>query len=907
MTQNNKRLGVSGAIRSAKKRAAASKRRTKRNISVYSNLVTNHRTKRELKARRRAEYLATLPKHPVKRLLYILNPKRQLKFWFSKDGLKMGLKLFAGAILILVLLIGALFAYYRKDLDAIRPGELDKRVQTTVTKYYDRNGKLLWEDKGTGNYTLVVKSDQISDPMKKATVAIEDKDFYKHGGVSFTGITRALLSNAQGNSTQGGSTLTQQLVKQVFFPPDQAQERGLAGIPRKIKEMILAIEVERMYNKDQILTLYLNESPYGGRRNGVESAAQTYFGKPAKDLTLAESALLAAIPNNPSVYNPYLPEGHDALIERQHKVLDNMVEMKYITQAEADDAKKVPIMDTVKQPTEQYSDMKAPHFVLMVKDQLEQQLGKAVVGSGGLTVTTTLDLDVQSKLEDAMNQMFTGRLGSPECGGNCAVYAGFENGAAAVQDTQTGQLLAMMGSKDYKAEGFGENNAAVSFIPPGSTIKPFVYAQLFQKQPDGKPNWGAGSILSDTKTTFGTWTPNNADLGFKGNISIRTSLDLSRNIPAAKAMQVAGIEPTWKTIRDLGDTSYCTHGGETEAGLASSIGSCGLRLVDHVNAIASLGRMGAYIPQSTYLEVKSSNGEILKKYKAAEPNQVIDPQAAYIVNDILSDARVRSGLLGTSSLATMNGKGIKIAVKTGTTDLPINGKPYSKDLWAIGYTPSLSMAVWLGNSDNKTLIVGRGNSRIPMYMVDQVMAGVTDLYKSQNKLADDYWKRPAGIQTINGDIYPSYFNKANAPSNTPMIFDRISKKKATDCTPEGAKETVSVMKITDPVTKQESITAPDGYDPKADDDVHLCGDAKPSASVTIHNSTATVAYTAGKFTPTTVELFVDGQSVGSKAISATGTWDVALSASTGTHTVTATITDSGYYQSTSAPVTYKAK
>jgi penicillin-binding protein 1A len=288
-----------------------SKKPTRR-VSVYSNLARKHRTKRDQKARRKAEYLASLPKHPLKRITYRLHPKRLAAFWFSKHGLYTFLKLVGAGALILLLLAFALFSYYRKDLDAIRPGSLSQRVKTTVTTYYDRNGKVLWEDKGNGDYTLVVDGDKISPYMKQATVAIEDKEFYSHGGVSVTGLVRAALSNASGNSTQGGSTLTQQLVKQVFFPPDEAQQRGLAGIPRKIKEMILAIEVERMYNKTQIIDLYLNESPYGGRRNGVESAAQTYFGKSAKDLTLAESALLASIPNQPGLYDPYNVAGHDA-------------------------------------------------------------------------------------------------------------------------------------------------------------------------------------------------------------------------------------------------------------------------------------------------------------------------------------------------------------------------------------------------------------------------------------------------------------------------------------------------------------------------------------------------------------------------------------------------------------------
>jgi len=243
-------------------------------VSVYSNLAAKRRTKKDAEARRRAEYLASLPKQPLKRLLYRLHPRRVAQFLFSKRGAYAILKVVGGFFLVLALIIAGLFTYYRKDLDAIRPGEIDKRVQTTVTKYLDRSGQLLWEDKGSGDYKLVVDGNQISDYVKKATIAVEDRDFYNHHGISLAGISRAFLSNSQGNAVQGGSTLTQQLVKQAFFEKSEIEKRGLDGIPRKIKEVILSIEVERMYNKDQILNLYLNEASYGGRRNGVGSAGR---------------------------------------------------------------------------------------------------------------------------------------------------------------------------------------------------------------------------------------------------------------------------------------------------------------------------------------------------------------------------------------------------------------------------------------------------------------------------------------------------------------------------------------------------------------------------------------------------------------------------------------------------------
>ncbi len=862
-------------------------KKSTRNVSVYSNLATKHRKRRDTKARKKAEYLATLPKHPIKRILHRLHPKRIAAFWFSKKGLFTLLK-GLGALALIVLLLGfALFSYYRKDLDAIRPGTLSQRVKTTVTTYYDRNDKLLWEDKGDGDYTLVVNGDKISPFMKQATVAIEDKDFYNHGGVSATGLVRATLSNAQGNSTQGGSTLTQQLVKQVFFA-DDSQKRGLSGIPRKIKEMILAVEVERMYNKSQIINLYLNESPYGGRRNGVESAAQTYFGKPAKDLTLAESALLASIPNQPGLYDPYNLAGHDALIARQHRTLDNMVEMKYITKEQSTTAKSVAILDKVKPLSDQLADIKAPHFVLMVRSQLEKSLGKTVVGNGGLVVKTTLDLDIQTKLEEQMNAMFSSSQ---------PAFAGFTNGAGVVEDTQTGQIVALLGSRDYQYEGFGQDNAATAFIQPGSSIKPLVFAQLFQNQGEGKANFGSGSILADSTTTFeGGYKPQNADGGFRGNINVRKSLDLSRNIPAIKAMAIAGKEEVWKTIRDMGNTYYCTQGADAQAGLSSAIGGCGTRMIDHTNSMASLGRMGVYMPHSSILEVKSSTGEVLKKYKS-ETKQVIDPQAAYVVNDILGDAPARSQLFGRTITPITDAAGFKMAVKTGTSDK--DKKP--KDIWTVAYTPQLAMSVWLGNPDTSPL--ANGNSSIPARILDPVMAFALQKYRD-NGINMAWFDQPAGIQRIAGEVYPSYYNKATGVSNTRLTFDRVSKKKATDCTPAGAKIEIGVIKAIDPFTKKEVISASDGYDATANDDAHTCGEPGPSVSIgSITGKTVVISITAGKFSLQDLTVSCDDKVLTTRQAAASNS--ISLSEANPTCTLTAVATDSGYYTGSASPVVYK--
>lgn len=868
-----------------------------RKMSVYSNLARNRRLKKDVASRKKAEYLATLPKQPVKRLIYRLHPKRVTKFWFSKQGAILALKLAGVGILLMIVLIGGLFAYYRKDLDAIRPGELAKRVQTTVTTYTDRNGVPLWEDKGDGNYTLAVKSDKISKVMKQATIAIEDKDFYNHSGISPSGIMRAVFNNLNGGSVQGGSTLTQQLVKQVFFA-DEANKRGLSGIPRKIKEAILAIEVERMYDKEQILTLYLNESSYGGRRNGVESGAQTYFGKSAEKLTLPEAAMLAAIPNRPSLYDPYNVDGNEALINRQHKVLDDMVDQKYITKEQAEEAKKYPIIDSIKPAAEQFKDIQAPHFVQMVRGQLEAELGKATVGRGGLTVKTTLDKRIQDKLEESMTDMFASSV---------PAYAGFTNGAATVEDTKTGQIVAMMGSRDFSYPGFGQDNAALAYIQPGSTIKPFVYSQLFSKQEEGKPNFGSGSILADDKSMDKIYGAplQNADGRFLGNITIRKALALSRNVPAVKAMYIAGIEPTLKTIREMGNTNYCTQGADAQVGLAAAIGGCGTRQIDLVNAFATLGRNGSYKPVSTILEVKNSQGQIIKKYTDAPDKQVVDPQVAYILADILSDDDARAGLYGRNFYG-LHIPGVQTAVKTGTSDK--GGKP--KDIWTVSYSPALTMGVWLGNPD--TSILSNGNSSLPARIVGPVMEYAhKTVYAEEGKWKPgDWYTQPEGIKRIGNEVYPAWYDQRQTQLGEKMTFDQVSKKKATDCTPEAAKVSITVIKTTDPITNKTSYVASDGYNANADDDVHDCGDAKPEVgSIDVQKAGGksykiNVSAVAGRYKLKDITIEVNGKVIATLPASGSGTYSTTYEFSdNSTQTITATARDEVFYSDSGSTTT----
>lgn len=862
-----------------------------RKHSVYANLAHKRKTKKDAASRKRAEYLATLPKHPVKRLLYRLHPRRVFKFWFSKRGLLLGLKIFGVAVLLGVLFVGGLFAYFRKDLDQIRPEELAKRVQTTVSRYYDRNDVLLWEDKGSDNYKLVVKSDEISNYLKEATVAIEDRDFYKHHGVSPSGIMRAAINNTSSDTVQGGSTLTQQLVKQVFFTQSgEAAERGISGIPRKIKEAILAIEVERMYDKDQILTLYLNESPYGGRRNGAESAAQTYFGKTAKDLTLAEASLLAAIPQNPSVYNPYNVLGHPGLIDRQHTVLDYMAREGFVTQTEADEAKKVAIIDTLRPETDQFADIKAPHFVLSVRSQLQQELGTATVGKGGLTVKTTLDVRVQEKLEAEMTSFFASGVPTSN---------GISNGAATVEDTQTGQIIALLGSRDFRYAGFGQDNAATAFIQPGSTVKPLVFAKLFEDRGSDQQNYGSGTVLKDERidNIYGTKL-NNWDNRFMGDLSIRRGLALSRNIPAVKAMYISGVEDTLDTIHELGAKSFCTQEAAAGVGLSSAIGGCGVKQIDLVNAYSTLGRSGTYKPSTMVLEVKNSSNETIKKWKD-EGKQVLDPQVAYILTDILSDPDARASLHGRYPLG-LYVDGVQTAGKTGTSDR--DSKP--KDLWIVNYSPTLTMGLWLGNSDTST--IRTSNSVLGGVVVSNVLSyAYKDVYASEDKWKPGNWfERPEGLQQQGRELYPSWWNRNQGRSQQKLTFDRVSKFKATDCTPEAAKIEIDVLKSIDPVTKREVFIAPDGYDASKDDDQHSCDDPKPSVLISGYSSSGagvvSFSTSQGKFALRSIDILVNSKPVGSVSGSASSAIVGMLKSG---DKISIVVNDEGYYSSPSSTYT----
>ncbi|MDO4978868.1 MAG: transglycosylase domain-containing protein [Candidatus Saccharibacteria bacterium] len=796
-----------------------------KSMNVYSSLVHKKRAKKEAAARKRAEDLATLPKQPVARFFARLHPKRVAKFIFSKRGAIAIGKFIAACILLGIIGLGALFLYYKNDLESIRLDEMT--VQETVNTYLDRNGNVLWEDKGEGDYRLVVDGDEISTYMRQATVAIEDKNFYNHPGVDVWGIIRAAFSTLSGRGVQGGSTLTQQLIKQLYFS-SEAANRTVTGLPRKVKEMILALEVEKMYTKEQIITMYLNESPYGGRRNGVESAAQTYFNKTAKELDLAESALLAAIPNNPAVLNPYNTYANDALIARQQKVLDVMVEMGYITQEQADEAKAVDILDRVKPESSQYDNIKAPWFVLEVKQLLEDKYGISVMRSGGYTITTTLDIRAQEAAEAAI-----------EKGKQYFYVNGSDNLALSSVDVETGQVIAMVGSVDWNNEEYGSVNATTALLEPGSTIKPVLdYGPLFMQR-DGV-NYSPGSILIDENIDkiycagyTGKCALANSTGEHAGPISIRESLANSLNIPAVKALYINGIENSLDIAHRLGDWSYCS---DNSGGLSIAIGSgCGVKGVEHANAYASIARGGVYKELAYVLELKNSNGEVIEKWEDKEGERVYDEQVAYMLLDTLSDAdaRMRYFYLQARSVGFVV-PNVWTASKTGTTTT--QNAAIGKDLWFASVSTAVATTVWNGNHDGSGLTSILNNP--VREAVGAYMEAVHKIYNEEGKWNyGDKPVRPKGIQTlkINGktDIYPSWYNsKSTNSSSETLAFNKANKKLATECTPEALRVEISGIKTTDPVSGNTSWSLTDKnykYDKDNKDD---CKYSSPSVTLT---------------------------------------------------------------------------
>jgi membrane peptidoglycan carboxypeptidase len=602
-------------------------------LKVNQSLADRVKARKSARETAKALYLSTLPKDRWKRLIYRMHPRRLADYWFSREGGIMALKIIGVAIVVGFFLTIGMFAYFRKDLPNIKDISGEK-LGGNIT-YYDRTGQtVLWQDYDAVK-RIPVQGDNISPYMKQATVAIEDKDFYKHGAFDVRGIMRATVNDLSGKSgsVQGGSTITQQLVK---LNENWTNNRT---ITRKVKELILAVELEREYNKNDILTGYLNIAPYGGVEYGAETAARDYFHKSAKDLTLPEATMLAAIPQAPSYYSPYGSSKYnpsvtsdtfsqEALLTRQHYILDLMVKQGFISKNQADDAKKVDVLASVQQQTPKYQGIKAPYFVLATKQQLEQTFGASTVKRGGWKVTTTLDMDLQNKAEELVQSNLR----------NIKRY-GADTEAMVNEDVQTGQIVSLVGGTDFNNADYGQNNYAAGIkIPPGSSFKPYDYTTLI----NNNNNVGAGSVLYDTQGALPGYPctnkqqPKNGgncledyDFIYPGPLTLRYALGGSRNVPAVKAMLLASpndkstghVTSVNKVISTASSMMYNTYNDSKHRSSyncyadealtqtsqcygAAAIGDGAfLHLDDHVNGLATLARLGKAIPHTYILKI----------------------------------------------------------------------------------------------------------------------------------------------------------------------------------------------------------------------------------------------------------------------------------------------------------------
>ncbi len=841
------------------------------------------------------DFFKDAPRGRLPRIVWFLHPKRQFHFWFSKNGLFLGLKLAAVGFAGLVLLFGLVYAYYSNDL---RSKDLRNLSFTEATKFYDRTGKhLLYSIYGDENRT-VVDFDKISKYAKYATISIEDKNFYSHHGLSIRGIVRAGFNNLIGKRsyTSGGSTITQQYVKNALLTKEKS-------IERKAKEAILSLEMERLYSKDEILGFYLNEIPYGGTAYGVEAAARSFFNKPAAELTIDESAMLAAIPQAPTFYSPY-GENTDKLMGRTHYIIDLMREQNYITQEESDKAKAVKTLKKLNKNFRAYRDIKAPYFVLEVQRRLEETYGASVVATSGWKIITTVDMGLQKKAERAIKD-------------NMAVIdrAGGNNAALVASDPKTGQVLAAVGGRDFDHPVFGRFNGAFTALrQPGSSIKPYTYATLM------KGNYGAGSIFYDLRTNFSdTFKPGNADGGFLGAITVRTALARSRNIPAVKALYIAGLEKVMDTWEKVGLKSSDLE--PAHHGLSFGLGSAEVKLAEHVNGYETFANGGVHRDQALWLKITDQRDQVVDEWKGGPGKRVFDQQIAYSITDILSDENASRALWPGSLSGYNDVPGTPIAVKTGTTN-------NRKDAWMMGFSSRLTVGVWTGNTRPRLMTI------ITPYLVgpifDQFM---TEAHKGnpgesfkkskpeglKNARIDRYTGRAplAGSSTIT-DIFPSWFKLPTAEGVEKFTVDTVSGKLATDCTPASARQEVSLGGIdaeippNDPAYPRwsppvkayaRSIGQRAGYGvkPTESDDAHDCDDSGPKVeSINVSDGVVTVAVTQGTFSIERVDIKIDGQikrsfSGGNGSYSYTPNPPL-----DGSHTVGVLVVDSGKYQDTSS-------
>jgi 1A family penicillin-binding protein len=814
----------------------------------------------------------------------ILKFLRKLWIFPIKFKSKKRRKIFIYTILSIVFVLLAGLAWISKDLPT--PGHIKSVTSQQATQILDRNGNLLYSVYGNENRQEIKFAD-IPNTAKQATVATEDSTFYSNYGIDFRGIARSayydIFKRGKGN-LHGGSTITQQYVKNALLDNNQS-------ILRKIKEAILAIELEVMYSKDQILTMYLNEIPYGGNAYGIQAASKTYFGIDAKNLDLAQSALLAALPQAPSFYSPY--GGHsDLLLDRKNYVLNRMVKLKMITQDQADTAKAEKIAFIP-----YHENITAPHFVMYVKEVLAAQYGEQFVETGGLKVTTTLDPNDQKIAQQVIEKDSASTLKK----------SGATNAALTAVDPKTGDILAMVGSVDYfNMQNQGNVNVAISNRSPGSSFKPIVYATGF------KDKYSPATTLFDLKTDFGGgYSPNDYDLKNRGPVSARDALANSLNIPAVKMEYMAGVQNSINTAKDFGITTLTN---PDSYGLSLVLGGGDVKLLEMTGAYSVFANNGTKMEASPLLKVEDQKGKVLLDRTKVKGKQVLDPQVAYEISSILSDNNARTPIFGAHSALYFPNR--TVAAKTGTTQ-------NYRDAWTLGYTPSLAAGVWVGNNDNTPMPgqLAASMAAAPLWheFMDQALA---------NKPNEDFSK-PTGIQTATVDsltgLLPGkssplgtrtdIFTSWQMPKQTADIYTTANvdascgDKLATDQTPANLVVQKTFANVHSEEPSKPNWEAPvrawalsaglGSIAPTETCPIHTDAN-KPSISITSPGNGATVSggttLKVNINAPNgvkSVEYFADGISIGANSSSPFSlTYDM-NNLSSGSHTIKARITDNG--------------
>ena len=648
-------------------------------------------------------------------------------FWFK----------FFRAILILIAVgfvsLIFLFVWFSKDLPT--PSKVVRRDGYS-SKVYDRNNNPLSDIYDQAKRDPVAFTD-IPDYLKKATIAVEDKDFYKHKGFDPLTPFRIIKNVFYFGKVTGGSTLTQQLTRNVLL----TTERSLT---RKIKELILSVQIDAKYSKDEILLMYLNEAPYGGASWGVEPASQQYFGKSVKDLNLTESAILAGMPQLPSVYSPF-SKTPTAYVSRTNHVLDRMMEDGYISKELAVETKEE--VKNYKFNTNN-SVTKAPHFVFWIKDLLAEKYGEAVVEGGGLKITTTLDLELQTEAQKIVSEEI-----------DKAEKLGISNGAALVLDPTNGQVLAMVGSRDYFSDKTDGNFNVVTqaLRQPGSAIKPVTYLAGIKK------GMTAATMIMDTPVTFPgspgqkDYSPQNYTGKFIGPMSLRSALGNSINTTAVKVLAQVGVENMLTLANDMGLTTLApTKENLSKFGLAVTLGGAEVRVIDLASAYTAFANGGTSMKAIGILKVEDRNGRVLEEYKAPEGKKVMTPQEAFLISDILSDNSAREITFG--AVNGLQVSGYQVAVKTGTTN-------EKKDNWTIGWTPNLLSVVWVGNNDNT-----------PMGRIASGVSGASPIWKrimvySLPKRNKKDFPIPEKIVNLEVDKMSGYLSHDGFPSKREYFID----------------------------------------------------------------------------------------------------------------------------------------